>query len=136
MKNIAIIYWSKTGNTEEMAKAIENGAKKAGASVDLYKSEEFNSSLVEKYDALAFGCSAFGKEELEPASFQPMWNQVKTLLNDKSVVLFGSYGWGSGEWLRNWENETSAKTITTYMANGKPNEEAIMDCESLGSKLI
>ncbi len=135
MKKIAVVYWSGTGNTEMMAKAIESGAKDAGANVELFTSDKFNGSLVSDYDGIAFGCPSMGAEVLEESEFKPMWDEVKHLLSEIDVVLFGSYGWGDGEWLRNWEVETVAKSVTSYMCNAEPDAAATTECENLGRNL-
>ncbi|MBR3025296.1 MAG: flavodoxin domain-containing protein, partial [Oscillospiraceae bacterium] len=92
----AVIYWSGTGNTEAMAKAIAEGA---GA--DIFTVSEFGGS-VSDYDVIAFGCPAMGAEVLEEEEFEPFFTSVEGSLSGKKVILFGSYGWGDGEWMRNW----------------------------------
>lgn len=89
----AVIYWSGTGNTEAMAKAVSEGA---GA--ELFTVSDFSGS-VEDYDAVAFGCPAMGAEVLEEDEFEPFFSSVEDKLNGKKVALFGSYGWGDGEWI-------------------------------------
>lgn len=103
MSKIAIVYWSATGNTEEMAKLIAEGAKEAQAEVVLYTAEEFSLELMKQYEKIAFGCPSMGVEELEDTEFEPMFSSCKSELAGKKIVLFGAYGWGDGEWMRNWE---------------------------------
>ena len=91
MSKIAVIYWSGTGNTQQMAEAIANQAH-----ADLFTASEFTADKAANYDAFAFGCSAMGAEQLEEDEFEPMWNAVAPVLGSKKVVLFGSYGWGGG----------------------------------------
>ena len=93
----AVIYWSGTGNTEMMAKAIAEGA---GA--DIFTVSEFSGNI-EDYDKIAFGCPAMGAEVLEEDEFEPFFTDAESKLSGKTVALFGSYGWGDGEWMRNWE---------------------------------
>ena len=102
MKKIGIIYWSGTGNTEAMANAIAEGVQAAGGEADLMGPSEFGTDKIGAYDALAFGCPAMGSEELEETEVAPMWESVCGSLGSKTVALFGSYGWGDGEWMRNW----------------------------------
>ncbi len=106
MSKVAIVYWSGTGNTEKMASFIESGAKAENAEVEIYTCDKFSSSLVSNYDAIAFGCPSMGSEVLED-EFQTMWDEVKNSLQGKKITLFGSYDWGDGEWMRNWESEAN-----------------------------
>ena len=136
MSKIAIIYFSGTGNTEAMAKSIEKGAKAAGADVQVIECDGFTSAQTAQYDAFAFGCPSYGSEELEESSFAPMWDEVKGELGDKKVVLFGSYGWGNGEWMESWkEDAENVNVIDTYICNETPNEDDCKTCEELGAKL-
>ena len=94
MSKVAVVFWSATGNTEAMADAVVEGAKKAGAEVSKLTSAEFGPADVAGFDGIAFGCPAMGAEVLEEDEFQPMWDDVKGKLGGKKVGLFGSYGWG------------------------------------------
>ncbi len=135
MSKVAVVYWSGTGNTEAMAKCVAEGAKAKGAEVALMTSADFTQAMVAGYDSIAFGCPSMGAEVLEETEFQPMWDSVKGSLSDKNVLLFGSYGWGDGEWLRNWEAETTAKTLASYMCNETPDAEAEAACKACGEAL-
>lgn len=99
-------FWSQTGNTEGMANAIAEGMK-ANHSVDIVNLND-NEVSVNDYDIVALGCPAMGAEELEEEIFAPFYEKIKSNLKDKTVVLFGSYGWGDGEWMRNWEEDVKA----------------------------
>ncbi len=134
MSKIAVVYWSGTGNTEAMAKFVAEGASSKGAEVDVLTSAEFSKDKVANYDGIAFGCPSMGAEVLEESEFQPMWDDVKDSLDGKKVVLFGSYGWGDGEWMRIWEGEVSA--LETYICNEMPDADAEAACKSLGEKLV
>ncbi len=101
MSKIAVVFWSGTGNTEAMAKAVEDGAKGKGADVTEFTASDFSADKVAGFDAIAFGCPAMGAEVLEEGEFQPMWDNVKGSLKGKKIALFGSYGWGTGEWMDN-----------------------------------
>lgn len=96
----AVVYWSGTGNTEAMAKAV---AEAAGA--ELFTASEFSGAKADEFDSIAFGCPAMGAEALEETEFEPMFEGVKGHLAGKKVALFGSYGWGDGEWMRSWEKD-------------------------------
>ncbi len=105
MSKAAVVYWSGTGNTEEMANQIVAGAKEAGADVTLYTSADFQADMMDNFDVIAFGCPAMGAEELEDTEFGPMFDTCKAKLSGKKIALFGSYGWGDGEWMRLWEED-------------------------------
>ena len=139
MRKIAVVYWSATGNTEEMAKAVAQGARGAGASCDLLPCDRMDADKVKQYDALIFGCPAMGAEELEQDAFEPMFSAVKPALADKKVALFGSYGWGGGEWMQTWEADCAAAGITlaheSVICNEAPDDDALAACKALGAAL-
>ena len=134
MSKIAVIYWSGTGNTQQMAEAIANQAH-----ADLFAASEFSPEKAANYDAFAFGCSAMGAEQLEEDEFEPMWNAVAPVLGSKKVVLFGSYGWGGGEWMRTWEETCrgdGANLVSEgVICNEAPDDEAEAACQALGKAL-
>ena len=103
MSKVAVVYWSGTGNTEMMAQKVAEGAKEAGAEVSVLTCADFSADDVDAYDAIAFGCPAMGAEELEDTEFEPMFSACESKLSGKKIALFGSYGWGDGEWMRTWE---------------------------------
>jgi len=139
MKNVAVVYWSGTGNTEAMAQAVVKGAQQAGATASAITVSDFGAGEVAKYDAFAFGCPAMGSEALEDSEFEPVFDEVKGLLAGKSVALFGSYGWGDGEWMRSWEENCAAAGITlacdSVICNDAPDDEAVEACKALGAAL-
>ncbi len=139
MSKIAIVYWSGTGNTEEMAKAIAIGVTDAGSEASILTSSEFNSDKLSEFDAVAFGCPAMGAEELEESEFEPMFSELESSLNGKKIALFGSYGWGDGEWMRSWEERcktAGANLVSDFViCNEAPDDEAIRACKKLGSDL-
>ena len=105
MSKIAVVYWSGTGNTEAMANFVAEGAVSAGAEAEVITCADFSADKTADYDAIAFGCPAMGSEVLEEMEFQPMFDACKNCLGGKAVALFGSYGWGDGEWMRSWEKD-------------------------------
>ena len=137
MSKVAVIYWSGTGNTEAMAIAVAEGAKAAGAEVDLLSCADVNG--VDGYDAVALGCPAMGSEELEDSEFKPMLETIEPALPGKKVALFGSYDWGTGEWLENWEARCAEKGITlaaeSVKANNAPDDAALTACKALGAAI-
>lgn len=138
MQKTAVIYWSGTGNTEAMAKAVAEGAKAAGAEVGLFSADEFDAAKMDEFDAFAFGCPAMGAEELEEGEFQPMWEDVKPELDGKRIALFGSYDWGTGEWMETWHedaDEAGAAVAGTVIANNEPDDDALESCRELGGSL-
>lgn len=139
MSKVAVVFWSGTGNTEAMADAVAFGARGAGASVDVLGPSDFDASKVAAYDGIAFGCPAMGAEVLEEDEFEPMFQAVKGALSGKAIALFGSYGWGDGEWMRNWEDDCKAAganlVVDSVMANEAPDDDAIAACKALGAAL-
>lgn len=140
MKKVGIIYWSGTGNTEAMAKAIAEGAKVAGAEVDLMTSADFSSAKVDNYDTFAFGCPSMGDEVLEEIEFEPMFTECENSLSGKQVALFGSYGWGDGQWMREWVGRCEDDNMQLIedeglIVNETPNDDDLELCRALGKKL-
>ena len=136
---IAVVYWSSTGNTEAMAQAIAEGARKAGASAELFTATEFDGGKVDAFDAIAFGCPAMGAEELEDSEFAPMFESCESRLSGKKIALFGSYGWGDGEWMRTWEdtcrNDGASLVCDSVICQEAPDDDALNACRSLGEAL-
>ncbi len=134
MKKTAVIYWSGTGNTQAMAEAI---AQAAGA--DLFSAAEFLAEMADSYQAIAFGCPSMGSEELEDSEFAPMFETCKPLLKGKKIALFGSYGWGDGEWMRTWEEDCKAIGAELIgnglIINETPDAEGLEQCRKLGEQL-
>lgn len=139
MSKVAVVYWSGTGNTEAMANAVAEGARAAGAQVSLFTPDAFTAADMDQYDAIAFGCPAMGAEVLEEAEFEPMFMDCSAKLAGKKIALFGSYGWGDGEWMRNWEADCSAQgavlACESVICCGAPEGDAEEDCISLGKSL-
>lgn len=136
MSKVAVIYWSGTGNTEAMAKHVFEGALGAGASVDLLAANHVPVGSIGEYDGVALGCPSMGAEQLEDGVFEPMFNAIKSKLIGKKVALFGSYGWGDGEWMRSWEQNCVgagiALTSDSVICNEAPDNEAADACRVLG----
>jgi len=130
----AVIYWSGTGNTEAMAKAVAEGA---GA--ECFSVSDFSGDILE-YDRIAFGCPAMGAEELEESEFEPFFADCESKLNGKKIALFGSYGWGDGEWMRLWQDRASSAGAVIcggegLILNEAPDDEGIEKCKALGAEL-
>lgn len=140
MSKIAVVYWSGTGNTQAMAEAVAAGAKAAGAEVSVLLPGEFSAAQAAEYDAIAFGCPSMGAEVLEECEFEPMFCDCESALNGKKIALFGSYGWGDGEWMRDWNER--CKGLGAVMAceyvicNEMPNAGELEQCKALGAALV
>ena len=134
-----VIYWSGTGNTEAMANAVADGMKAAGADVTLWTVDDVQAGQVAGFAAVAMGCPAMGAEVLEETEFDPMYQSIKASLAGKRVGLFGSYGWGDGEWMRDWENDCKAAGAELVREGviccEAPDDEAIEACKALGGQL-
>ena len=140
MSKIAIVYWSGTGNTEAMANAVAEGAKGTGAEVSLFTALEFSASMADDFDAIAFGCPSMGAEQLEESEFEPMFSSCESKLSGKRIALFGSYGWGDGEWMRTWEDtcrgDGANLVAESVICMEAPDDEAEAACRSLGAALV
>ena len=139
MSKIAVVYWSGTGTTQSMAEAVAEGAREAGADVTVFTSSEFDGGNMGEFDAVAFGCPAMGSEVLEESEFEPMFNGCESALSGKKIALFGSYGWGDGEWMRNWEETCKAdgavRACESVTCNDAPDDDAVAACKALGAAL-
>jgi flavodoxin I len=141
MKKAVIIYWSGTGNTQKMAAAILEGVTGAGAEVKLLSVDKAKLNDVMNADIVALGCPSMGAEVLEEIDMEPFISLIeKKCIKDKKIVLFGSYGWGNGEWMEEWENRMK-KAGAILIEKGlilqeSPDNEGIKKCRELGEKLV
>lgn len=139
MSKVAVVYWSGSGNTEAMADKVAEGAKAAGAEVEVISADDFAGTDIEGFDGVAFGCPAMGDEELEDSVFQPVFEACEPKLAGKKVALFGSYGWGDGDWMRSWEekcqNDGVALAVDSVICNEEPDDEAQAACIELGKAI-
>ncbi len=137
MSKMAVIYWSMSGNTEAMASAIAEGARSTGAEVDLMQVSEVSVDQALSYPLLALGCPAMGAEVLEESEFEPFFAQLEGRLSGKKVALFGSYGWGDGQWMRDWQTRTEGANANLYqeglMVNETPDDAALEQCRAFGA---
>lgn len=139
MSKTAIIYWSGTGNTEAMADAILQGAKEVNSDTAYFSVSEISADDALGYDTLILGCPAMGAEVLEESEFEPFFSSIEPKLADKNIALFGSYGWGDGEWMRNWEERVlsaggSLAGGESLIVNESPDDTALERCRELGRK--
>lgn len=139
MRKIAVVYWSSTGNTEAMANAVAEGAKAAGAEVSVFEAAEFSAEKTDDFEAVAFGCPAMGDEVLEETEFEPMFEACEAKLAGKRIVLFGSYGWGDGQWMQDWEercrNHKAELVADSVICKEMPDDGGLEKCRALGKTL-
>ena len=140
MSKIVVVYWSGTGNTQAMAEAVAEGASQAGAEVTVFEAVDFSPEQMGAFDAVAFGCPSMGAEQLEESEFAPMFTECEPMLSGKRIALFGSYGWGDGEWMRNWEQtcigDGAVLVCDSVICNEAPDEDGVEACKMLGKALV
>lgn len=137
MSKIAVIYWSQTGNTEMMANAIAEGIREADAECDVLSVPAVSADQAAEYEKLALGCPAMGAEVLEEMDFEPFFTELEHRLSGRPVALFGSYGWGDGQWMRDWVQRTQDANANLYqdqglMINETPDEDGLEQCREFG----
>ena len=136
---INIIYWSGTGNTEAMAKLIQEGAQGAGADVTLTEISDANAADALAADVLALGCPSMGVEVLEETLFEPFVASIEGSLGGKTLALFGSYGWGDGEWMTDWtarmQKAGAVLAADSLIVNEMPAGETEQQCKDFGAAI-
>ena len=140
MSKISVVYWSGTGNTESMANAIAKGIKEAGKEAVCVSVSDASLDDLKQQAVFALGCPASGADELEETEMDPFVTEVETFASGKQIALFGSYGWGDGQWMRDWENRMKAAGATVVngeglICNEAPDDKVISACETLGAQL-
>lgn len=140
MSKIIVAFWSQTGNTETMANAVGEGIKAAGKEADVIPVSGVSAQELEAAEAFALGCPAMGAEVLEEGEMEPFVTEIESFAAGKKIALFGSYGWGDGQWMRDWEERM--KSAGAAVINGEgviaheaPDEEALEACRNLGKVL-
>lgn len=141
MSKSAVIYWSGTGNTKAMAEAVFEGAKAVNPDIEIFSVSDISADKAAEYESLALGCPAMGAEVLEEGEFEPFFEELEQKISGKTVALFGSYGWGDGEWMRDWESRVSgagAKLIggEGFIVCEEPDSDALAKCKELGKQLV
>ena len=139
----AVIFESTTGNTESMANAICEGAReKAGAdNVTLARAGDITADEAAKFDVLILGSPAMGAEVLEEENFEPFFSALEGRLGGKRVALFGSYDWGDGQWMRDWEDRCRAAGAALFNDKGliihlAPDDEDLAACKQFGAEAV
>lgn len=140
MGKTAVIYWSGSGNTEAMANAIFEGVKEVNADAQLFTVSDISAPDAASYDNLILGCPAMGAEVLEEIEFEPFFSELEGSIANKNISIFGSYGWGDGEWMRDWEDRVKASSANLFGSEGLiinefPDDDGLNTCLELG-KLV
>ncbi len=139
MSKVAVIYWTSTGNTEIMANKIFEGVKESGNDVGIFTCGTFNTAIVKDYDAVVLGCPACGSEELDESEFMPMFDSIKEDLIGKKIYLFGSYGWGGGEYMKTFKEECESGGITIVgepiLSENTPDSAVEESCINFGKSI-
>ena len=135
-----IVYWSGSGNTEKMANLIAQGIKENGVEAQVIDVSHANSDIFNDEDIIILGCPAMGAEMLEESEFEPFIESISSKVSGKKAVLFGSYDWGDGEWMREWESrmlDAGANVLNRegLICHETPDDDALEDCRSLGKQL-
>lgn len=140
MDKIYVVYWSQSGNTQAMAEAIGKGIADAGKEAAVLYVGEASLDELKKAKGFALGCPAMGAEVLEEMEMEPFVSKVENFAAGKAVALFGSYGWGDGQWMREWEERMSSAGANVLNGEGlicqeMPDADVLAECEALGKQL-
>ena len=140
MSKIYVIYWSGSGNTQAMAEAITQGITDAGKEAELVFVSDATTDMVQEADVLALGCSAMGAEVLEEGEMEPFVSSIEGMVGGKQIALFGSYGWGDGQWMRDWVERAQGDGAQVLngeglICNETPDDDVQAACRKLGADL-
>jgi flavodoxin short chain len=140
MDKIQVVYWSQGGNTQAMAEAVAKGIKEAGKEAEVTFVSEVSADVLKDAKAFALGCPAMGDEVLEESEMDPFVSDVEKFASGKTIALFGSYGWGDGQWMSDWVDRMNAAGATVLNGEGvicqeDPDAEALAKCVALGKQL-
>ena len=140
MGKISVVYWSQSGNTLAMAEAIGKGITDGGAQAEVVNVSSCQVSDLDSEEVFALGCPAMGAEVLEESEMEPFVAELEGNVKGKKIALFGSYGWGDGQWMRDWEERMTSAGATVVNGEGlicqeSPDGDVISECESLGKQL-
>ena len=141
MEVIYVVYWSQTGNTKEMAEAVGEGIVSAGKAAKVVEVGSISADVLKDAAVFALGCPAMGAEVLEEDEMEPFVAEVEKFASGKKIALFGSYGWGDGEWMRDWEvrmKNAGAELVggAGVMCNEAPDADAVEACRALGAQMV
>lgn len=137
MDKIYVVYWSQTGNTEVMAEAVSQGIRESGKEAETLTVSQITTDTLKEAQAFALGCPAMGDEVLEESEMEPFMEQLDPMISGKQIGLFGSYGWGNGQWMREWQDRVMADGAVVaggegVIAQEMPDEDVLAACRNLG----
>lgn len=137
MDKIYVVYWSQTGNTEVMAEAVSQGIRESGKEAETLTVSQITADTLKEAQAFALGCPAMGDEVLEESEMEPFMEQLDPMISGKQIGLFGSYGWGDGQWMREWQDRVMADGAVVaggegIIAQEMPDEDVLAACRNLG----
>lgn len=140
MSKVKVIFWSQSGNTEAMANSVAEGIREAGGEAEVVFVSEINPDAIKEERSFALGCPAMGAEVLEENEMEPFVECIEGMCNGKKVALFGSYGWGDGQWMRDWTDRMTAAGANVLNGEGlicqnTPDEAVLSQCRELGRQL-
>lgn len=140
MDKIYVVFWTQSGNTQAMAQAVAEGITAAGKTPELVFVSEIPADALKDEAAFALGCPAMGAEVLEESEMEPFVMAVETFAKGKKIALFGSCGWGDGQWMRDWTERMQSAGAEIVggeglICNETPDEEALEECRELGKQL-
>lgn len=138
--SISVVYWSGTGNTQAMAEAVAEGIRDGGADAVLMEVGNADAAALAEEKAFALGCPSMGAEQLEESEMEPFVEALEPLVSGKTILLFGSYGWGDGEWMRDWADRMKNAGAVLIreegiITNEAPDDEALEECRAAGKEL-
>lgn len=139
MNQIAIVYWSGTGNTEKMAQAIADGIRTKEQNITIKPVDSWTEEELSGYSKILFGCPSMGAEVLEETEFEPFFSSIEHCLSGKKIGLFGSYGWGDGQWMRDWEKRVGVCSDLFeegLIVNEEPDHSGLEECKSFGIRFV
>ena len=140
MSKINIVFWTQGGNTQMMAEAIADGVRDAGKEAEVVFVSSITPDALKDEPVFALGCPAMGAEVLEEAEMEPFVAEVEGFASGKKIALFGSYGWGDGEWMRNWVEQMEGAGATVVggedaICQEAPDEDAQDELKAMGKQL-
>ncbi|MBE5951383.1 MAG: flavodoxin [Lachnospiraceae bacterium] len=141
MEEYYVIYYSQTGNTKEMAEAVGAGITEAGKAAKVIEVAQARVDMIKDAESFALGCPAMGAENLEESEMDPFVTELESFAAGKKIVLFGSYGWGGGEWMRDWEKrmqDAGAQIVggEGVICNETPDDDTLARCRELGKQMV
>jgi flavodoxin short chain len=140
MDKIQVVFWTQGGNTQAMAEAIGKGITEAGKEANVVFVSGASLDDLKEAKAFALGCPAMGAEVLEESEMEPFVCDVEGFASGKTIALFGSYGWGDGQWMRDWVDRMTAAGAKVLNCEGlisheAPDDGVLADCVALGKQL-